>query len=73
MRGFFKALWRAMRQLFHEATGTFFLLFAAFGGVAAWRSWHRGPPTWPTWFALGYALLMAVFGVTSFRMARRVR
>lgn len=73
VRAFFKTLWRATRQMFHETTGTFFLLLALSGGASALRNWHHGPPMWPTWFALAYSVMMAGFGISSFRMARRVR
>jgi hypothetical protein len=73
MRGFLKALWKATRQTFHEVTGTLFLLLALSGAASAFRNWRRGPPMWPTWFAVVYALMMAAFGLTSFLAARRVR
>ncbi|MGB6431878.1 MAG: hypothetical protein WBF06_14940 [Candidatus Acidiferrales bacterium] len=73
VRGFLKALWRATRQVFHETTGTLFLLLALSGAVSVLRNWQHGPPLWPTWLALAYTLMMAGFGVSSFRMARRVR
>lgn len=70
---FLKAFWRATRQVFHETTGTLFLLLALWGASAVWRNWRRGPPLWPMWLAVGYVVMMAAFGLTSFRMARRVR
>jgi hypothetical protein len=73
IRGFFRALWRATRQTFHEVTGAMFLLFALSGATSAFRVWHRGAPLWPVWLAAAYSLMMAGFGVTSFLMARRVR
>jgi hypothetical protein len=73
VRGFLKALWKATRQTFHEVTGTLFLLMAVSGGASAWRNWRRGPPLWPMWLAVGYALTMAAFGLTSFRAARAVK
>jgi hypothetical protein len=73
VRAFFKTLWRVTRQLFHETTGTFFLLLALSGAVSAFRNWQHGPPLWPMWLTLAYALMMAGFGISSFRMARRVR
>jgi hypothetical protein len=72
-RGFLRALWRAVRQTFHEVTGTMFLLFALSGVSSAVRQWHRGAPLWPVWLAGVFAVMMAGFGITSFRMARRVR
>lgn len=73
LRGFLKALWRATRQVFHETTGTLFLLLALSGAASALRNWQHGPPLWPMWMALGYTLMMAGFGISSLRMARRVR
>ena len=32
-----RVLWRVTRQLFHEATGALFAVFAAYGAFAAWR------------------------------------
>jgi hypothetical protein len=49
------------------------LLLALWGASAVWRNWRRGPPLWPMWLAVGYVVMMAAFGLTSFRMARRVR
>jgi hypothetical protein len=68
-----QVLWRLMRQLFYEATGVFFLLFAAWAGLAAWKQWKRGPAVWLLGFAISYAIMMAVFAVVSFFRARRVR
>jgi len=73
VRGFLKALWKATRQTFHEVTGTLLLLLALSGGASAWRNWRHGPPLWPMWLAVGYALMMAAFGLTSFRAARAVK
>jgi glycerol uptake facilitator-like aquaporin len=66
-------LWRVARQLFHEATGTFFALFALYGVLAAWRAWRYHPTPWIVAFAITYALMMGVFAFTSFRRARRIR
>ena len=71
--GFFRTLWRVVRQVFHESTGTFFLIMALFWTVAAVRQWREGAETW-SWVALGgFALIFAVFGLSSFLAARRVR
>ena len=40
---------------------------------AAWRAWHRGAGHWLVGMTAGYALLMILFGVLSFRDSRRVR
>jgi glycerol uptake facilitator-like aquaporin len=68
-----KTFWRVARQLFHEAVGAFFALFAAYGLLAAWRQWHHRPAWWLVTFAIAYAVMMAAFAFGSFRRARRVR
>jgi len=68
-----RTLWRVTRQLFHEATGTLFGLFAAWAAFAVWRQWRRGPALWLMGFAIAYAIMMAAFAFASFRRARRVR
>ncbi len=69
----FRALWRVTRQVFHEFAGAMFIIFAAFGIHAAWRQWKTRPVLWLIGFAIVYALMMAIFGLVSFRRARRVR
>jgi len=66
-------LWRVAVQLFHEATGTFFALFAAYGGLAIWRQWKTHPAPWVTGFAVIYTVMMLWFAFGAFRRARRVR
>ena len=66
-------MWRAARQLFHEAIGTLFFLIALSAFQSAWRVWSRGASHWLIGLSAGYALLMIFFGVLSFRDARRVR
>jgi hypothetical protein len=68
-----RVMWRALRQLFHEATGAVFALFALYGAVAAWRQWHSRPAAWLLGFTVVYAITMLAFAFTSFRRARRVR
>jgi hypothetical protein len=71
--GFFRTLWRVLRQVFHESTGAMFLILALFWSAAAVRQWMRGASPW-MWMALGgFALILISFGVSSFRAARRVR
>jgi glycerol uptake facilitator-like aquaporin len=70
---FLRSVWRAARQLFHEATGAFFILFALIGAVSAWREWQRGSAAWLIALSLGFTLMMGAFAVASFRSARRVR
>jgi len=69
----FRAFWKLARQLFHEATGTLFALFALYAGAAAWKQGHQPGGQWIAAFALGYALMMIWFSFSSFRSARRVR
>jgi glycerol uptake facilitator-like aquaporin len=68
-----RAFWKFTRQLFHEATGTLFGLFALYGAAAAWRQSHQPSGQWITVFAAGYAVMMAAFSFSAFRSARRVR
>jgi hypothetical protein len=68
-----RALWRVTRQVFHEAMGTLFAVFALYGGLAVWRQWHSRPVLWVMAFAIVYALMMAAWAYAAFRRARRVR
>ena len=71
--GFFRVLWRALRQLFHETTGAMFLLLGISWAAAAFRQWINKSAPW-LWLLCGsFALLFDMFGLTSFRSARRVR
>lgn len=69
----FGHLWRSLRQLFHEAIGSLFFIFSGIGAVSAVRQWSNPAGHWIAWLAAAYALLMAVFGVSSFRASRQVR
>ena len=68
-----RVLWRAARELFHEVTGAVFFIIALSAVQSAWRAWHRGAGRWLVGVSAGYALLMILFGVLSFRDSRRVR
>ena len=68
-----RTLWRVARQVFHEFAGAMFIVFAAYGVLAAWRQWKTRPVLWLIGIAIVYALMMAIFGLVSFRRARRVR
>ena len=70
---FFRGLWRVTRQLFHEVTGAFFVLFALIGAFSLWREWRSGSEEWLVALAAGFTLMMTWFAVTSFRSARKVR
>jgi len=67
-----RALWRTTRQLFHEAMGTIFAIFAMYGILVAWRQWKAHPIIWLTVFAVAYTIVMALFSVAAFRRARRI-
>lgn len=67
-----RAFWRVTRQLFHEAMGTFFAVFAVYGIMAAWRQWKTHPVAWVIAFAITYTLAMAAFSFASFRRARKI-
>lgn len=62
-----------MRQLFHEAVGAIFAVFAFYGGLAAWRAWKTHSIRWLIAFAIGYAVMMAAFSFVAFRRARRIQ
>ena len=68
-----RVLWRAARQLFHEATGTLFFLIAVSAIQSSWRAWHQGAGQFMIALGAVYAVLMTLFGLLSFRDARRVR
>ena len=71
-RGFFRTLWRALRQLFHETTGAMFAVMALVAAISAVRTWQHGAEKWIVALPLLYSTMMAYFSVTSFRSARRV-
>jgi hypothetical protein len=73
VRQFLRVLWRVTRELFHEVAGALFLVLALAAVQSAWRAWHRGAGHWLVGMTAGYALLMILFGVLSFRDSRRVR
>jgi hypothetical protein len=68
-----RVFWRLTRQLFHEATGAFFVIFSLWAAFAAWKEWRHRPALWLLAFVIAYAILMAGYAVSSFRRARRVR
>jgi glycerol uptake facilitator-like aquaporin len=71
-RGAFQRLWRALRQLFHEAIGAIFAVLALGWFSAAFRSYTRDVAHWMIGMAVAVALLFVFFSVTSFRKARRL-
>jgi hypothetical protein len=72
-RGFFRVLWRAVRQIFHETTGALFFLLALTWTNAALRYWRQHASNWEWRTSVGMALVMAVFGLLSFRADPVVR
>ncbi len=70
---FLRVLWRVTRQLFHEATGTVFFLFALVGGLSTWRAWRNASALWLIGLPAFFTVMMGAFAITSFRSARRVR
>jgi hypothetical protein len=72
--GFFRSLWRAVRAVFHETTGTLFFLIALSWLNAAIRMWRQGGTAHWVFAVCGVFIgMLIVFGLTSFRAARRVR
>jgi multisubunit Na+/H+ antiporter MnhB subunit len=71
-QGGFRRLWRALRQLFHEAVGAIFAVLALGWLNAALRAWTRDAARWLIAFPVAVALLFVFFAVTSFRKARRL-
>jgi multisubunit Na+/H+ antiporter MnhB subunit len=69
-QGRFRRLWRALRQLFHEAIAAVFAVLALGWLNAALRAWTRDVAGWLIGLAVAVALLFAFFAVTSFRRAR---
>ncbi len=72
MSGFFFRLWRVLRQLWHEIIGFLFLVLAMVGASTTLREWYAGSGL-RLLLAAGFTVMMAAFGVTSFRLARKVR
>ena len=72
MSGFFSRLWFVVRQLWHEVIGFLFLVLALLGASAILREWRSGSGT-RLLLAAAFTLMMAYFGITSWRHARKVR
>jgi len=71
-QGGFRRIWRALRQLFHEAVGAVFAVLALGWLNAAFRAWTRDVAHWLIALPVSVALLFVFFAVTSFRKARRL-
>jgi hypothetical protein len=67
---------RPMHALWNEVIGFFFLILAAYFAPSAWRSIRTFDGNAESAFkvagAVGFTLLMAYFGVTSFLRARKI-
>jgi hypothetical protein len=72
-RIFLRTLWRVSRQLFHEAAGAAFAMFAIYGVMAAWRGYHARQRPWILALPICYGAMMAFFSMMAFRSSRRVR
>ena len=71
LKAFLRAAWVSVRQLFHQVTGVFFLMFAVIGWAALYREWHR----WPAYKLVVAGIFTAVFTlftVESFLKARKI-
>jgi hypothetical protein len=68
---------RVLRRLWHEVTGSIFLMFALMFAGAAWREYHHMAGSNPrqavsrALLALGFSALFGWFSVSSFWQARR--
>jgi hypothetical protein len=68
---FFKRLYWVCRQLWHEITGTLFLVMSLAGLPALLRGWHA-QTYWRAALAGTFMLMMGYFGITAFVRARRI-
>ncbi len=73
VRALLRALWRATRQLFHEITGSLFVLLTLIGAFGTWREWKQGTAGWMMAIPVAFTLMMGFFAVSAFVSARRVR
>jgi predicted lysophospholipase L1 biosynthesis ABC-type transport system permease subunit len=67
----FGRLWRALKQLFHEAIGAIFAVLALAWLNAILRAWTRDVAPWLIALAASVVVLFLFFAVTSFRRARK--
>ncbi len=72
-RGLVSSLWRITRQVFHQVTGSLFVLLTVLGATSVWREWRRDSAEWLILLAALFTAAMAGFATASFRSARRVR
>jgi hypothetical protein len=70
-RGFTR-LWRALKQLFHEAVGALFAVLAIAWLNSILRAWTRDVAIWIIALAATVVGLFIFFAVTSFQRARKI-
>jgi hypothetical protein len=65
------AAFKPVHSLWHEILGFVFLVFA---GLGAWKIWQRSKPMPPAELAIVvvFIVVMASYGVSSIRKARRI-
>jgi hypothetical protein len=68
----FGRLWRALKQLFHEAVAAVFTVLALAWLNAILRSWTRDVARWLIVLAAAVVVLFVFFAITSFRKARKL-
>jgi len=68
----FSRLWRALKQLFHEAVGALFAVLAVAWLNSLLRAWTRDVAPWIIALAATVVGLFIFFAVTSFRRARKI-
>jgi hypothetical protein len=68
---FFKRLYWVSRQLWHEITGSLFLVMSLAGIPAVLKGWHA-QAYWRVALAGTFMLMMGYFGITAFVRARRI-
>jgi hypothetical protein len=68
----FGRLWRALKQLFHEAVAAVFAVLALAWLNAILRSWTRDVARWMIVVGAAVVALFIFFAVTSFRRARKL-
>jgi len=73
-RGFWKPFMHAAHGLWHEVTGVFFAIFAAFFAQNAWKThgdWQAGPQHHRFIVYVICALLFVYFSISAFLHSRR--
>ncbi|MDP9268018.1 MAG: hypothetical protein M3P27_06780 [Acidobacteriota bacterium] len=70
IQAFFRAIWGALTQLFHQVAGVFFFVFFALGVTALVREWNKWSPG-KLAVTAAFTAVFAWFTVSSFWRARR--